>query len=111
MPLKLTITPADLQARQLQYTRLATYFGAGGLGAWRQTPAAFDLHVRIVRILDGAEPWPADLPTEKVSRSQTSPIRDGLYSVGSTPPDRLRNWRTILSVRLSLLRAAREAVR
>jgi hypothetical protein len=73
MPLKLNdhagrvVTPQDLQARQLQYTRLATYFGAGP-GAWRQTPAAFDLHARIVRILDGAEPWPADLPMSKVSR-------------------------------------------
>jgi hypothetical protein len=67
-PIAYKWTPQDLQARQLQYTRLATYFGAGGPGAWRQTPAAFDLHVRIVRILDGAEPWPADLPTEKDSR-------------------------------------------
>ena len=47
-----TLTAEEIAERQRQYTALANYFGA--------TPGvnAFHIHQRIVRILDGDEPWP-----------------------------------------------------
>lgn len=55
-----TLTAEQLMERQQRYNALAEHFGMhlDAHTPWRAGLNAFEVHQRIVRILDGDEPWP-----------------------------------------------------